>query len=72
MLQCWIIVEFLFIYFFYVETKGPTLEEIMKIFDGDDIEFNQLDVGQIQKETRILEHAETVGNTEGEVASAKV
>ncbi len=24
--------------FFYVETKGPTLEEIAKIFDGDDAE----------------------------------
>jgi len=32
---CWIGVEFIVVYFVYVETKGPTLEEIAKIFDGD-------------------------------------
>ncbi|KAL7275939.1 hypothetical protein RUND412_001096 [Rhizina undulata] len=32
----WIFVELIVVYFFYVETKGPTLEEIAKIFDGDD------------------------------------
>lgn len=30
--------EVLFIYFFFVETKGPDLEEIAKIFDGGDAE----------------------------------
>lgn len=32
----WIAVELLVVYFFYVETKGPTLEEIARIFDGED------------------------------------
>lgn len=32
----WDVVELLFVWFFYVETKGPTLEEIARIFDGDD------------------------------------
>lgn len=32
----WDMVELLFVWFFYVETKGPTLEEIARIFDGDD------------------------------------
>ncbi|KAL1972268.1 hypothetical protein VTN31DRAFT_7487 [Thermomyces dupontii] len=32
----WIFVELLFVYFFYVETRGPTLEEIARIFDGDE------------------------------------
>ncbi|KAF1954857.1 general substrate transporter [Byssothecium circinans] len=32
----WITVEFIWVFFVYPETKGPTLEEISKIFDGDD------------------------------------
>lgn len=37
--------------FFYVETKGPTLEEIAKIFDGDEAEVAIIDqdkVGQTE------------------------
>lgn len=30
----WNACEFIFVYFVYVETKGPTLEEIARIFDG--------------------------------------
>lgn len=32
----WDVVQLVFVWFFYVETKGPTLEEIALIFDGDD------------------------------------
>jgi hypothetical protein len=35
---CWIAIELLVVCFFYIETKGPTLEEIAKIFDGDEYE----------------------------------
>jgi hypothetical protein len=30
----WDACEFVFVYFVYIETKGPTLEEIAMIFDG--------------------------------------
>lgn len=40
-------------YFTYVETKGPTLEELAKVIDGDDAQVAQLDIGQIEKEVEI-------------------
>jgi MFS family permease len=41
--QCWIAFELVFVYFLYVETKGPTLEEIAKIFDGENAEVGIVD-----------------------------
>lgn len=43
MCQCWIAFELVFVCVFYVETKGPTLEEIAKIFDGDEAEVGHID-----------------------------
>ena len=42
--QCWIAFELVFVYFLYVETKGPTLEEIAKIFDGEEAEVGAVDL----------------------------
>jgi len=33
--DCWLFVELLVVYFFYVETRNTPLEEIVKYFDGD-------------------------------------
>lgn len=38
----WIAVELVFVYFFYLETKGPTLEEIAMIFDGQSADVPEL------------------------------
>lgn len=32
---CSLVIECLVIFFFFVETKGPTLEEIAVLFDGE-------------------------------------
>jgi hypothetical protein len=55
----WDTVELVFVYFFYVETKGPTLEEIARIFDGDDA-VAHIDLNQVEKELRAAEHEEDV------------
>ncbi|KAF2004283.1 general substrate transporter [Amniculicola lignicola CBS 123094] len=43
----WIAFELGFVYFFYVETRGPTLEELAKIFDGDEAEVANVNVEKI-------------------------
>lgn len=42
-------------YFFYVETRGPTLEELAQIFDGDDAAVAHIDLQQVEKEIQITE-----------------
>lgn len=47
-------------YFVYVETKGPTLEEVARIFDGDEA-VAHVDITQVEKEfrtTSVDEHEE--------------
>lgn len=43
----WIVFELIFVYFAYVETKGPTLEEIAKIFDGENAEVGEVDLMKV-------------------------
>jgi sugar porter (SP) family MFS transporter len=46
----WVVVELIFVYFFFVETRGPTLEELAKIFDGENAEVAHVDIAQVEKE----------------------
>ncbi|CAG9945685.1 unnamed protein product [Clonostachys rosea f. rosea IK726] len=54
----WDFCEFLFVYFVYIETKGPTLEEIAILFDGDDA-IARVDMEQLGKEVELqVQHKE--------------
>ncbi|KAH8664679.1 general substrate transporter [Xylariales sp. PMI_506] len=48
----WDFVELVWIYFVFVETKGPTLEEIAKIFDGEDA-VAHINLEQVEKEIQL-------------------
>jgi predicted transcriptional regulator len=50
--QLWDFVELIWVYFIFVETKGPTLEEIAKIFDGDHA-VAQISLQQVEKEVAL-------------------
>lgn len=41
--------ELAVVYFLFVETKGPTLEEIARIFDGDEA-VAHVDIHEVEKE----------------------
>jgi hypothetical protein len=45
---CWIAFELLIVFFFYVETRGPTLEEIAKIFDKEEANYGVANVQEVK------------------------
>jgi sugar porter (SP) family MFS transporter len=58
---CWVFGELCFVYFMYVETRGPTLEELAKVIDGDDAKVAHLDLEQVEKEVTLSgEHQEVI------------
>lgn len=61
----WIFLELLFVYFFYVETRGPTLEELAKIFDGENAEVSHIDIHQVEKELHAGENAGPIDEKTG-------
>ncbi|KAF2490031.1 general substrate transporter [Lophium mytilinum] len=46
----WLFLELLFVSFLYVETRGPTLEEIAKIFDGPNAEVAHVDIEKVESD----------------------
>lgn len=43
---------------FFVETRGVTLEEVAKIFDGEDAEVAHLDIEAVNEKTQQVEVTE--------------
>ncbi|KAJ4382711.1 hypothetical protein N0V86_001933 [Didymella sp. IMI 355093] len=54
---CWICVELVWVYFVYPETRGPTLEEIGRIFDGDSA-VAHVDMKEVEREIEEREVAD--------------
>ncbi|KAI6321306.1 hypothetical protein MCOR07_010256, partial [Pyricularia oryzae] len=49
----WVAFEFAFVFWKYVETRGPTLEELSKVIDGPNAAAPILNLEQIEKETHM-------------------
>jgi len=45
----------------YVETKGPTLEELAKLIDGDDAKVASVGKDSMEKEDQGSHHREEIG-----------
>lgn len=68
--QIWIAIELVFVYFYFVETKGPTLEELARLFDGDDA-VAHIDIHAIEKDTLRADHISEINEgTEKRVPNA--
>ncbi|KAF2641808.1 hexose transporter-like protein [Massarina eburnea CBS 473.64] len=57
----WITVEFVWVFFVYPETKGPTLEEISRIFDGSDA-VAHVNLKEVEKE---IEERNSISHEKG-------
>ncbi|KAK6435204.1 hypothetical protein LTR95_008611 [Oleoguttula sp. CCFEE 5521] len=49
---CWITLELVVVYFFYLETRGPTLEEIARVFDGNDAKTGVANISEVKADMR--------------------
>lgn len=58
----WIAVEFVVVYIFFIETKGPSLEAVAMLFDGKDATVGEVNkVVEAVKETKgDVEHVDVV------------
>lgn len=55
----WLLFELVTVYLFYPETNGPTLEEMERIFDGDEAHVGQVDLDIVREKAGItLEESE--------------
>ncbi|KAK0742654.1 general substrate transporter [Schizothecium vesticola] len=67
----WDTLQLVFVYFIYVETKGPTLEEVARIFDGDSA-VAKIDMRQVEKEIyHNTEHEEYLRRRRGATQSLR-
>jgi len=54
LLKGWLMFELLFVAFLFVETRGVTLEEVAKIFDGEDAEVAHIDLDVVQEKVQTM------------------
>lgn len=61
----WIAVQFVVVYIFFIETKGPSLEQVALLFDGKDVKVgtaNPIAAEMVEgKEEMASEHVEYIG-----------
>lgn len=61
-----LVIALIVIYFYFIETRGATLEEISRTFDGveviDELKAKALEVKQVE----VMEHVEEVHPTHGD------
>lgn len=55
-----LVIEVVCIWFLFVETKGPTLEEIAVLFDGEDAKVSQMGKTKEQRESWVFKNDEKV------------
>ncbi|KAI1047346.1 hypothetical protein LB505_012769 [Fusarium chuoi] len=70
----WVAGEVIFIFFMYVETRGPTLEELAKVIDGDNAAVADVDLEHVEKEvlSKETERVSSLDQEVHEVAPSKV
>jgi hypothetical protein len=70
----WVFGEVVFIYFMYVETRGPTLEEVAKVIDGDNAAVGHVTMDKVEREvlSEEVDNASSEGQQIHEVAPTKV
>lgn len=61
-------VELAWVYFVYPETRGPTLEEIGRIFDGDSA-VAHVDMKEVERE---IEERDAIDDKQPQVAEKRV
>lgn len=68
MLQCLNAVYLVWVYFVYPETRGPTLEEIGRIFDGDSA-VAHISMKEVERE---IEERDVIDEKNPQVAEKRV
>ncbi|OAP59671.1 hypothetical protein AYL99_06969 [Fonsecaea erecta] len=56
----WLLLEVIFVAFMFIETRGVTLEEVAKIFDGEDAEVAHVDLDVVEEKVQHVQQLEDV------------
>ncbi|KFA55677.1 hypothetical protein S40293_05277 [Stachybotrys chartarum IBT 40293] len=59
----WVGGELVFVYLMFVETRGPTLEELVKVIDGPGAQLAEVDLVVMEKDLNKNDHVERVSSS---------